>query len=232
MYMNVSCNPYQNDTSYVHSIQAACEVGIALRKHKILLEKGSKKMKKSLKKVILTCAAAAVLMSLSSVSAFAATFANDTVTLAETDVRPVTDADKQATVVVVPKDAVTYDENNIYYIDQAAGSATVFGTIKVPANMPDDDYVVRMGGEGATEIKEYGFTKGGGTITPEYKPGDVDGSGTVQQADSIAVLNHLAGNIPLTGDALARADVDGNESVQQADSIAILNHLAGNIPLF
>jgi len=65
-----------------------------------------------------------------------------------------------------------------------------------------------------------------------YMIGDIDLDGSVTVSDSLAVLRHVSGAAPLTGDALIAADVDGDGEVTQTDSQIILSYAAGEITLF
>ncbi len=65
-----------------------------------------------------------------------------------------------------------------------------------------------------------------------YMIGDVDLDGSVTISDSLAVLRHVSGAAPLTGDALIAADVDGDGEVTQSDSQTILSYVSGEITIF
>jgi hypothetical protein len=58
---------------------------------------------------------------------------------------------------------------------------------------------------------------------PQYQVGDVNGDGSVDIADAVAVLKATAGN-PVLGDA----DVNGDGTVDIADAVAVLKITAGN----
>lgn len=67
----------------------------------------------------------------------------------------------------------------------------------------------------------------GAVVTPPVKKGDVNGNGQVDITDVVAVLRHVAGLSPLTGDALTAADVDATPGVSITDVVAILRAVAG-----
>ncbi|MBO4593157.1 MAG: dockerin type I repeat-containing protein, partial [Bacteroidaceae bacterium] len=57
--------------------------------------------------------------------------------------------------------------------------------------------------------------------------GDVDGNGTVNSADVVAIYNFILGGEEETGIAKALADVDGNGDVNSADVVAVYNIIIG-----
>lgn len=60
------------------------------------------------------------------------------------------------------------------------------------------------------------------TINVVYKPGDIDGSGTVDNDDAKMLLKHLSGSTQLDEEQYARADVYGDGDINMLDVIAIL----------
>ena len=64
------------------------------------------------------------------------------------------------------------------------------------------------------------------------KPGDVTGDGTLDLFDILAIINHINGDIILTGDALIAADVNNNGTIDLFDILAIINHINGDILLW
>src|SRR4029450_4267868 len=62
-------------------------------------------------------------------------------------------------------------------------------------------------------------------------PGDVNSDGQRTVTDVIRILNHIVGNIVLTGAELSAADVNGNGSVAVNDAIQLQNHIVGNTSL-
>ena len=52
--------------------------------------------------------------------------------------------------------------------------------------------------------------------------GDVNGDRTIDKLDVIAIINHILGFVPLTGNALCRADCDGDGSVNIMDVFRII----------
>ena len=56
--------------------------------------------------------------------------------------------------------------------------------------------------------------------------GDVNGDGQVDKNDATAIMDHLAGTVPLDEDALKRADVNGDGEVSYLDAMSIMDNLA------
>jgi hypothetical protein len=194
-------------------------------------------MIKKLIAVTAACAAAATM----STAAFAevgdvtATYDENTKTVTAS-VEGVTFSD-QVTVVITDDGAESITSENIYYIDQD-GTVDVLSGMGMMESVIDDALASENGKifevrVGCTEGNIYTgkFTIGGGSATPEYPLGDADLDTFVTSGDASAVLNHVAGNSALEGDALLCADADQDTFVTSGDASAILNHVAGNAVL-
>jgi len=196
-------------------------------------------MKKSLTKVLVSCAAVMSVAAMMSVSASAAdvTYANGTITNGATV--PVENG-KQATILVVEEaaeSALTADA--IKFIDQQEYTGTnPWATIT--ATLENGNYVLKMGGEGVTDVVKQSF-KVGDDVTPggdglEVLLGDVNmdwkiqGDGTVKQTinykDAQMVLDAASKKITLTEQQKLLANVDQDEkgTINYKDAQAILDH--------
>ena len=71
-----------------------------------------------------------------------------------------------------------------------------------------------------------------GEVPPEYTPGDVDNSGTVDVADALLALRYAMGLITLSDNAFSAADVNGSGNVDVADAVTILRYAMGLINNF
>ena len=73
------------------------------------------------------------------------------------------------------------------------------------------------------------------TTLEEFSPrplkrGDVNGDRAINILDVLAVVNHILGILPLTGDALDRADCNGDGVVNILDVVGIVNVILGILP--
>jgi|GEM_PF-1409988 len=66
---------------------------------------------------------------------------------------------------------------------------------------------------------------------PAVKLGDINGDGQITVQDLIALIQHLAGAVTLTGDAAIAADVDKNGSITVQDLILLIQVLLGVVQL-
>lgn len=180
-------------------------------------------MKKSLTKLIVSCAAvAAVTAAMAvSVSAADATYSDGVLT---PGIKSKAATGSQATVLVyqatTAEDEATAD--NIVYIDQQPMADTLWNTIPVTLD-ETKSYVIKMGGEGVgVESTVYGKAASTGL------KGDVTDDEMVDYEDALAILNAEAGNITLTPEQEAVADVTGDDMIDYEDALDILNYEAGN----
>lgn len=169
-------------------------------------------MKKSLTKLIASCAAVAAVSTAMAVSASAATYENGTLTPGITSAAEV---GKQATVLVYKADSADAEATaeNIVYIDQAAKTEDLWKTISVTFD-EDAKYVIKMGGEGAAVASE---VYGASTVVV----GDVNNDGAIDVEDAGLVVSYFLEKIDLTADQLTAADtnVDGAYDVEDAGNI-------------
>lgn len=197
-------------------------------------------MKKSIKKVLLTCTAVAVLTSAMGTAALAAVTYEDN-TLAGYDV-PADMEEKQVTILVVPHDAATVTDENIFFIDQSKGGNFVVKP-KVDSNnvLADGKYDIRVGGEGigAEDITITEFEIQDGKIVDgpilKYMLGDVDGDSLINAADINEIVSHILDYTPLVDDEtyphLTAADVDEDGNVNGADINKIVAHILDYEPI-
>ncbi|UCF38608.1 MAG: hypothetical protein JSU96_07160 [Acidobacteriota bacterium] len=74
---------------------------------------------------------------------------------------------------------------------------------------------------------EVPYTVPGGTICP----GEVNDDTTRNVLDVILIMNHIVGNLTLTGDNQSAADVNLDGSVNVLDTVLLQNHVVGNVTL-
>jgi hypothetical protein len=190
-------------------------------------------MKKSIKKVLLTCTAVAVLTSAMGTAALAAVTYEDN-TLAGYDV-PADMEEKQVTILVVPHDAATVTDENIFFIDQSKGGNFVVKP-KVDSNnvLADGKYDIRVGGEGiaAADIKitEFEIKDGKIYVDDDIILGDVNDDKEVNLFDVTLLVQYLIGNKDLTERQLKAAEVDGKpEELNVFDATRLVQYLVGNV---
>ena len=107
---------------------------------------------------------------------------------------------------------VTSDETNL-----AAGSVISDATVKITFPPPTSSNPT---------------SSNTSSNPPPILYGDADQNGKVNVQDAIAILKHVTGAQPLTGQALAAADVDGKNGVNVQDAILILKKVTGIITVF
>ncbi len=183
-------------------------------------------MKRSMKKFMVTCAAATAIAAVASVSAMAADYSAENNSATYTV--PTSDADTQMTVLVIPKDADgAVTDENIYYIDQ---DGTLSGTALLKGDsLADGTYLVKVGYyEGGTfKIAQEEFVVGEVTEKTTVKIGDANGSNSITAADGTAILKHVGEVAALEGSKfVAAARSNGNDTVTAADATAVLKYVA------
>lgn len=62
----------------------------------------------------------------------------------------------------------------------------------------------------------------------EYELGDVNGDGSIDIEDAVAIIQHINGMTPLTPDEEARADVSKDENIDIDDAVILINYINGN----
>lgn len=199
-------------------------------------------MKRSLKNVFLTCTAIAAMATAFATTSFAATYNSDgTVTVDQDWSAYMT---KQVTMLILKPgtDDTNVKDSDIVQIDQEAAAAGTFKAIPV-GTLAEGTYTVKMGGETVDSIITETFTVGevtDPTPTPSANPsviyGDVDGSGGVEMADALMVMQYVSENISLSEKEKAAANVtkfaDGDNDITVADALMILQKVSENIADF
>lgn len=189
-------------------------------------------MKKLLKKSILTFAAVLAVSATMAISAFAdvaATSAYDKDTnTATVTITGATEGQQLTILVLKPgSDDTAVVEASIAYINQdpANPDGGMTYTIKLPDDLPDGTYNVKVGGTGVENIAVAPFTKGevGGDVT--Y--GDVDGNGEIDSNDALLAMQAEVGLATLTEAQIKAADVDGNGEVDSNDALLMMRAEVG-----
>lgn len=186
-------------------------------------------MKKSIKKVLLTCAAASAVVFAMSATAMAAdaTYSSGTITT-NADLSAVADG-KQVTIIVTEKGKdVNPANDDILYINQVSKDATTFATIPVDPTKIDStkDYVIKIGGETLSSIITINLKGSGGSTG--YILGDINNSGEVNVSDAVGIVNHITGDAVLTGDALKAADTNADSDVNVSDAVNVVKYITGD----
>ena len=179
-------------------------------------------MKKSLTKLIASCAAVAAVSTAMAVSASAATYEEGTVT---TGITSAAADGAQATILVYKADSADTEATaeSILYIDQQVKTADLWKTLSL--TLEDGKYVIKMGGEGAdvaSEVLTVGAVVASGT-------GDVDNSGTVDVMDAVSIVNSIMGTEVYTDEQKALADTDSNGTVDVMDAVNVVSYITGAI---
>ncbi len=170
-------------------------------------------MKKSLTKLIASCAAIAAVSTAMAVSASAATYEEGKVTPGITSAA----ADgAQATILVYKADSAETEAtaDTILYIDQAAKTADLWKELSL--TLEDGKYVIKMGGEGAavaSEVLSIGV--------PDVTVGDVNADTFIDVEDATMVISYFLEKSDLTADQLVAADtnLDNAQDVEDATNI-------------
>lgn len=66
---------------------------------------------------------------------------------------------------------------------------------------------------------------------PEYDLGDVNGDGTIDIEDAVAVIQHINGITPLTDEQEERADVSKDKNIDIDDAVTLISFVNGNTVL-
>lgn len=195
-------------------------------------------MKKTLKKVFLTCAVIGALSAAMSVSAMAA-ISDASVSSSYADgAASVTysgkaTANEQVTALVIKADAITETDteisaDEILYIDQMqADSEGAFSFVMPLGSQTEGTQVTVMGGGESVEAD--GITKqtvtlddGGDDPDPEYTLGDVNDDTLIDVTDAAYVLYFDAGTRTPTDVEKLAADVTGDTIIDVTDAAWIL----------
>lgn len=195
-------------------------------------------MKSSMKKFFVTCAAVSAVSVCAAASAMAADF-TQAPTYSDDDTNTVTivvpadiDAEKQATVLVVPKDKVNeVTDEDILYINQGLTSDNGMTTLKLKgtSKLEDGTYTVKFGGYVGETFTLYSgdFTVGdaGRTILV----GDANQSKDITSADASLILTCVSDEEGLdegTDAYIAAAKSNGEDDLTSGDASAILSYLS------
>lgn len=162
-------------------------------------------MKKSLTKLIVSCAAVTAVAAAMAVSASAAAgdVAYDKNTTTITNELVYAEDNKpsgQATILVQKKTGTAFTEGDIFYIDQQASEGTVptaWTSIKVAA-LENGTYVLKMGGTGVTDLSATTKEFTVGEVTPAGEKvllGNVIGeTAEVDGTDALVILRYSVDN--------------------------------------
>jgi hypothetical protein len=211
-------------------------VSKTVKPYKNFIKKRGNNMKKSLKKVALTCAAATALMAAMSISALAADSptvgkpsVDDTTGVATVTVSGKVDANKQATILVLKPGATEVTEDTIAYIDQAAADAEGNYTFTAKFNttgVEGNKYTVKVGGQDQPTVAE-GDINIDGEDPGDIVLGDIDGKDGVTATDAGMALDAAVGKRTLDDRQIQAADVDKKDGVTATDAGAILDAAVG-----
>lgn len=194
-------------------------------------------MKKSLTKLIVSCAAVTAVAAAMAVTASAANYDTGVTEITNSNAVPAA-AGKQATILVQKKTDTALTEGDIFYIDQNEAAAANWATIKFAEGLEDGDYVIKMGGEGVTEIVSEEFTVGKVIDETEdvllgnvNRDKDETGKDIVDYQDATIMLEADAGLKTLTDDEKLLANINKDDVVDYSDATAALEHDAGIAPI-
>lgn len=211
-------------------------------------------MKKSLTKLIVSCAAVTAVAAAMAVSASAAAgdvvYDKDTTTIKNELVYAEGNKPSgQATILVQKKTDSALTEGDILYIDQQASDGTVpttWTSIKVAA-LADGTYVLKMGGTGVADLNATTKEFTVGEVTPpagdtiEVLVGDVnmdfkyDADGnliqTINYKDAVMILDKATGKVVLTTDQETLALVNDDTAINYKDAVCVLEHATNKAPI-
>lgn len=193
-------------------------------------------MKKLLKKSILTFAAVLAVSATMAISAFAdvaATSAYDKDTnTATVTITGATEGQQLTILVLKPgSDDTAVVEASIAYINQdpANPDGGMTYTIKLPDDLPDGTYNVKVGGTGVENIAVAPFTKGenGG----DYTIGNVSGDTVINATDATQILQVAVGmrtEFNKGAIPLEVGDVDNSGTINGTDATQVLQVSVGS----
>lgn len=186
-------------------------------------------MKKSLTKLIVSCAAVAAVTTAMAVSASAASYADGKVT---TGIQSAAETGKQATILVYKADSAETEATaeTILYIDQAAKADDLWKELNL--TLADGKYVIKMGGEGAAVASE--VLKVGGS---DVKVGDITGGetagtpdGNIKVNDAVYVIDYIVGTVAeLTEEQKEAADAYKDGQIKVNDAVTIIDYILGSV---
>lgn len=194
-----------------------------------------------MKKFFVTCAAVSAVSVCAAASAMAADFTqapaysdddNNTVTIV---VPAEINAEKQATVLVVPKDKVNeVTDEDILYINQGLTSDNGMTTLKLKGTSKLDDgtYTVKFGGYVNDTFTLYSGDFTVGDVTPTVKYGDVNNDTLVTSSDAMIVSMAEVQKVTLNDTQKVAADINGDTLVTSTDAMGIAMYEVGRITSF
>lgn len=205
------------------------------------------RMKRSIKKLFVACAAVTAITAVSAVSASALTATpNSDGTAVTVKLSGSETVSGQTTILVLKGDyttgsAASVNEDDIIYINQdaddvaqaAGGFLADNGVLPSETIVADQTYTAKVADASGDYIYQTTFTLGGGSEPSDRLLGDVNGNGMLQINDATAIVNYNAGinNDPelsdTSSDTFKAADVNGNGMLQINDATAIVNYNAG-----
>lgn len=194
-----------------------------------------------MKKFFVTCAAVSAVSVCAAASAMAADF-TQAPTYSDDDTNTVTivvpadiDAEKQATVLVVPKDKVNeVTDEDILYINQGLTSDNGMTTLKLKGTSKLDDgtYTVKFGGYVGETFTLYSGDFTVGDVTPTVKYGDVNNDTLVTSSDAMIVSMAEVQKVTLNDTQKIAADISGDSLVTSTDAMGIAMYEVGRITSF
>ena len=116
-------------------------------------------------------------------------------------------------------------ESNIQYIDQNTAAVGGVSFVIYPKDLESGmTYYVYLSSNADADISA--LTPVASFTYVSYRPGDVDGNGSISSNDAVMVMNYLAENIDLSAEQLLAADVDNTVGVSVTDALYILQAIA------
>lgn len=202
-------------------------------------------MKSSIKKLFAMCAAVSAI---TAVTAMSASAAGEITAKPSDDGTSVTvrlgsgDVSGETTILLLKGDYTagtnaTVSDEDIFYINQDdAGTAKATGgfladdgVLPKETLVENQVYTVKVADESGAFIYQTTFTLG---AEPEVVYGDVNGDGSIDASDALAVVNHFLEKSLLSGDNVLAADVNGDDTVDASDALMIVNYFLEKITEF
>jgi hypothetical protein len=207
------------------------------------------RMKRSIKKLFVACAAVTAITAVSAVSASALTATpNSDGTAVTVKLSGSETVSGQTTILVLKGDyttgsAASVNEDDIIYINQdaddvaqaAGGFLADNGVLPSETIVADQTYTAKVADASGDYIYQTTFTLGGGggSEPSDRLLGDVDGNGRFYINDATAIVNTIAGlstdpdmQDP-NSETFKAADSDKNGRLYINDATAIVNYIAG-----
>lgn len=203
-------------------------------------------MKSSVKKLFAMCAAVSAITAVTAMSASAAgeitakpNAGGDAVTVKQVSGTAVAG---ETTILLLKGDYTagtnaTVSDDDILYINQddASTAKATGGFLADDGVLPKETlvenqvYTVKVADESGAFIYQTTFKLG---AEPEVVYGDVNGDGSIDASDALAVVNHFLEKSLLSGDNVLAADVNGDDTVDASDALMIVNYFLEKITEF